>query len=420
MGEKLEQALECLINIQNTSGMNAKRDLLMAQKENDTMKDIIYFVFNPYIRTGIGYTKLMNCVNDTSEPYDGSIQGLITYLLHNNTGRDKDVKIVKYWIESCNPSKYQDILYKIFTKSMNIGISYSTIHKVWPGLIPGFGVQLACKYPDCMEDLKGKEIFLTEKLDGNRCFARVENGVCTFFSRSGREIEGLDEIDEDLTNFVDGWYDGELIAETFNETQSQTLKKGKKSNLVFNVFDYLTLKEVAEQNCTHNYLIRRQFMEQIFRCREEFEHVKIVPLIGRGIYDHDWVMSVLEDYVSGGSEGIMINQNEPYQFWRTGWLIKVKKMYTVDLKVLRVERGNGQNEDKLGHVVVDYKGYEVGVGSGFSKEQRIYWWEHPEDIIGKIIEVQAFEETKDKQGNLSLRFPVFKRVRDDKEEPSYD
>ena len=95
-------------------------------------------------------------------------------------------------------------------------------------------------------------------------------------------------------------------------------------------------------------------------------------------------------------------------------------MYTVDLRVKRVERGNGQNDDKMGHVIVNYKGYEVGVGSGFSKEQRIYYWEHPEEIIGKIIEIQCFEETKDKQGNLSLRFPVFKRVRDDKEEESYD
>ena len=131
-------------------------------------------------------------------------------------------------------------------------------------------------------------------------------------------------------------------------------------------------------------------------------------------------MSILDDYTSRGSEGIMINQNEVYQFWRTGWLIKVKKMYTVDLKVIHIQEGNGQNQGKVGALVVDYKGYSVGVGSGLTKEQREYYWEHPEEIIGKIIEVQAFEETKDKQGNLSLRFPVFKRVRDDKEEVSYD
>ena len=418
MGVELDKALETLVAIQNTSGTNDKKALLMDQKDNNTLKDILYFVFNPYIRTGIGYTKLSKC--ETKEVVDNeeTIQGRFTYLLHNDTGRDCDVEHIKKFMNT--HIEFEDMLYKIFTKSMNIGISYGTIHKIWPGLIPGFGVQLACKYPDCMDDLKGKEIFITEKLDGNRCFARVKDHRCTFYSRSGREIEGLDEIDNELSRLVDGWYDGELIAENFNETQSQTLRKGKKSNLVFNVFDYLALIEVENQECYHIYEQRRARLEEIFRGIEKFRYVKKVPLIARGIYDHDWVMSILDDYTSRGSEGIMINQNEVYQFWRTGWLIKVKKMYTVDLKVIHIQEGNGQNQGKVGALVVDYKGYSVGVGSGLTKEQREYYWEHPEEIIGKIIEVQAFEETKDKQGNLSLRFPVFKRVRDDKEEVSYD
>lgn len=423
MGEYLDSAIKCLIDIQNTSGMNAKKALLMEQKDNDTMRDILYFTFNPYIKTGIGYQKLWNAKEDTESWLDEkcTIQSIFNYLIHNNTGRDVDVAYIKKFI-NLQKKEYEDMLYKIFTKSMNIGVSTTTIHKVWPGLIPGFGVQLACKYPDFMNDLEGQEIFITEKLDGNRCFTRVENHVCTFYSRSGREIEGLDEIANELSRLTDGWYDGELIAENFNETQSQTLRKGKKSNLVFNIFDYLTLKEVNEQNCTHTYEERRQILDVIFKGIEKFQFVRLVPLIARGIYnnDNDWIMSILNEYTSNGSEGIMINMNKPYQFWRTSWLLKVKKMYTLDLRVKRVERGNGQNDDKMGNVVVDYKGYEVGVGSGFSKEQRIYYWEHPEEIIGKIIEVQTFEETKDKQGNLSLRFPVFKRIRLDKGEESYD
>lgn len=419
MGEYLDRAIKCLIEIQNTSGMNAKKALLMEQKDNDTMRDILYFVFNPYIKTGIGYQKLWNCISDTLEPYDGTIQKMFEYLQRNNTGRDQDVKAVKYWIEN-KPKEYEDMLYKIFTKSMNIGISTTTIHKVWPNLIPGFGVQLACKYPDFIQDLEGQEIFITEKLDGNRCFARVENVQCTFYSRSGREIEGLDDINDELRRLPPGWYDGELVAKNFNETQSQTLKKGKKKDLIFNIFDYLTLEEVIEQNCTHSYKHRRMILDLIFEDSEQFKYIRLVPLIFRGEHDEELVMNILDEYTSKGSEGLMINMNKPYQFWRTSWLLKVKKMYTVDLRVKRVERGNGQNDDKMGHVIVDYKGYEVGVGSGFSKEQRIYYWEHPEEIIGKIIEVQAFEESKDKQGNLSLRFPVFRQIREDKEEVSYD
>ena len=227
MNANLKQALDAIINIEQSSGMNRKLELLREQKDNETMKDILYFVYNPYIRVGIGYAKLEKATpNDTDMDRYSTIQGVFTYLLHNRTGRDADANKVKTFISLQEP-EYKDVLYKVFTKNFRIGISGTSIHKVWPGLLPGFAVQLACKWQDHLDFLKGQTIYLTEKLDGNRCFARVEDGECTFFSRSGKEIEGLDDVNEELKNFTNGWYDGELIASSFNETQSQTLKKGK-------------------------------------------------------------------------------------------------------------------------------------------------------------------------------------------------
>jgi DNA ligase-1 len=40
-------------------------------------------------------------------------------------------------------------------------------------------------------------------------------------------------------------------------------------------------------------------------------------------------------------------------------------------------------------------------------------------MIGKIIEVQYFEETTNADGGISLRFPVFKDVRTDKLEADF-
>ena len=115
----------------------------------------------------------------------------------------------------------------------------------------------------------------------------------------------------------------------------------------------------------------------------------------------------------------MINiANASYQKKRTSDILKVKKMNTVDLFVTSIFEGKGKYKGTLGGVMIEYKGQPVGVGSGFSDNQRKIIWAHPDNIIGKLIEVQYFEESKDKNGNPSLRFPVFKTIRLDKNEES--
>jgi len=52
----------------------------------------------------------------------------------------------------------------------------------------------------------------------------------------------------------------------------------------------------------------------------------------------------------------------------------------------------------------------VAVGSGFSKEEREYYYANPNELLGKIVTVQYFEETENQMGGLSLRFPVIKHI----------
>ena len=95
-------------------------------------------------------------------------------------------------------------------------------------------------------------------------------------------------------------------------------------------------------------------------------------------------------------------------------------METVDLRIIGFEEGSSKNAGKLGALIVDYKGNEVGVGSGFTDFDREFIWNNQDQYLGKICEVQYFEESKNKDGGVSLRFPVFKHLRTDKTEPSYN
>ena len=62
------------------------------------------------------------------------------------------------------------------------------------------------------------------------------------------------------------------------------------------------------------------------------------------------------------------------------------------------------------NVLIEHKGNTVSVGSGFSLDERNHYYNNPNDIVGKEITVQYFEESKDKTGKVSLRFPVCKAV----------
>ena len=97
-------------------------------------------------------------------------------------------------------------------------------------------------------------------------------------------------------------------------------------------------------------------------------------------------------------------------------LLKVKKFFDDEYEVVDTEMGpfryvlNGreQEESMLSCVMIQHKDHIVRVGSGFSIEQRQEFYKNPKKILGKQITVQYFEETKNQDGGISLRFPTFK------------
>jgi DNA ligase-1 len=70
----------------------------------------------------------------------------------------------------------------------------------------------------------------------------------------------------------------------------------------------------------------------------------------------------------------------------------------------------------LGKVMIKHKENLVGVGSGWSIEERLHYYEHPEEIIGKVITVSYFDESQDKDGNCSLQHPTLVCIHGDRRE----
>ena len=95
-------------------------------------------------------------------------------------------------------------------------------------------------------------------------------------------------------------------------------------------------------------------------------------------------------------------------------------MNSCDLKIIGFEEGEGKYKGVLGNLICDYKGYQLGVGSGFDDGQRKEIWNNQEKYLNRIAEIQYFEETYNDKGGLSLRFPVFKCIRELGKEVSYE
>lgn len=422
----MQEVLKIINQIASTSSRNEKEAILKQNKNNELLKDIFYFVFNPYILTGLSTKKINKKVKEKGSIYY-NFNEVKNYILQHNTGTDYDIATVQNFIENNPPANLQDFYADIFTKNLKIGVTADTLNKVYGDFIPVFDVMLAKKFEDHKHKIKGNFV-ITKKLDGNRIVVIKDNGIVKSFTRQGNQYEGLEEIESTILAFpLDNVvFDGELIADTegdtleiYAETTSKARKKGKnKTGLIFHIFDVLSLKGfqkgLSEENCIN----RKHFLSTVFADYNMPYCKEVVPLyIGNDLSQID----VWKEYASQQEwEGIMVNLDTPYVCKRTDTILKVKTMSTCDLRVTGFEEGTGRNEGRLGALIVDYKGFNCGVGSGFSDVDREYIWNHKDEYLNKIVEVQYFEESKNQDGGISLRFPVFKKLRLDKTEPSYN
>jgi DNA ligase 1 len=442
--EELNKVVVVFDKIKGVSGRKDKETILKGHEQNAMFREMLSFLYNTYVLTGIKSKKLEKFADFESymvlQPMD--IYEAMGYITTKNSGRDKDVQVIANFINK-HEGRVKEFLKEFFTKDYKCGITASTINKVYgKGTIPEFDVMLAKKFEDEEHKITG-EFIVTEKLDGIRCLAVKENGEIKFFTRQGQPIYGLIELEEELKIDIipdNTVFDGELLSanydnlasdDLFRLTQKVVRKDGDKLDVEFHIYDTLPLSEFKDGKSKKTTIVRKE--DALMYCHQidlhvlnasggnKHSYVKAVLPLYTG-KDKTRIFELLDEAVADNKEGVMVSKaNAYYVTKRTDGLLKVKKMHTVDLRVIGVEEGSGKNKGTLGALIVDYKGYKVKVGSGFTDEERHNLWNgdgSKDDIMDKIIEVQYFEESKNQDGGISLRFPVFKGIRDDKTEPS--
>lgn len=145
------------------------------------------------------------------------------------------------------------------------------------------------------------------------------------------------------------------------------------------------------------------------------------------VEDMDSLLKEFEDANSKGWEGLVIHKNVGYKGIKTDVVLKMKKFDDAEYQILDVETGpftyyydsldnqgrpikKRRVEDMVTNLIIEHKGFRVSVGSGYTIEDRKKWFKNPKLIIGKWATVKYFEETTNKAGNISLRFPTIKTI----------
>lgn len=422
---KLQDIQNFVTESNQTNSNTDKLNILKKYADNESVCKALNYTYNTFKQYGVtsenckknsklisyGYTDLSKLLDDLNDRFI--------------TGHTA-ISCVNGFVEA--NKAYEELIFNIIDRNLKTRSTTSMINKVIPGLIPTFDVALANSYDEKMAkkvNLNDDVWFVSRKLDGCRCICIIdENGEPKYFSRAGNEFMTLKNLDAEiislgLKNMV---IDGEIcmMDENGNENFQGIIKEIKRKdhsieNPFFYMFDILTMEEFINKEGTTQFAIRNVQLDNLFY-EKEFKNIGYLEQTI--LLDERMLMVKVTEAKENGWEGLMLRKDAPYQGKRSNDVLKVKQFYDAEYIVVDIENavnrvivdGKEVEEMMMRNVVIEHKGSRVQVGSGFNHEQKRYYFEHPEEILGKEVTVSYFEETHNQNGGTSLRFPTFKGV----------
>ena len=315
---------------------------------------------------------------------------------------------------------YKDLIFNMIDRNLKTRSTASMINKVKPGLIPTFDVALAKAFDEKTQKKVdwNDRWFVSRKLDGVRCLTVIDaNGEPKFFSRQGKEFLTLDNLKTDikalgLKNTV---LDGEvcIVDENGNEDFAGIIKEIKRKDHTivkpyYWMFDMLSMEDFNSKTSETTFGQRITDLLDLSLGKG----LTLIGVLQQQISNDQIFSEMMAESKANGWEGLMLRKDAAYKGKRSDEILKVKQMFDDEYVVVDLENdihrvivdGAEVEELMLKNVIIEHKGNQVRVGSGFSHEQRRHYFENPNEILGKQITVQYFEESQSKSGEYSLRF----------------
>jgi DNA ligase-1 len=422
--QDLKQIQE-FVDAQNSTNSNTdKLNVLKAYADNLAIRKVLEYTYNTFKQY---YVTSETCKkrSDLVAPENmySNLFSLLDDLNDRNITGHSAIQAVNAFVGAYPES--EELIFNVIDRNLKTRATASMINTAIPGLIPTFDVALAKAYDEkTQKKVKWSDgWFVSRKLDGCRCVCIIDGqGEPRFYSRVGNEFLTLDNLKPSIRQLglINTVLDGEIcmIDEKGNEDFTSIMKEIKRKDHTieqphYYIFDHLTIKEFESKVSTTKFGQRIANIESIVP-----NDLKGVSVLDQFMCADDMFVSLLEHSKNEGWEGLMLRKNTTYKGKRSDEVLKVKSFIDAEYYVLDVENdvnrvivdGAEVSELMLKNIIIEHKGNRVQVGSGFSHEQRRHYFNNPDQLIGKQVTIQYFEETTNQNGTNSLRFPVIKAI----------
>jgi DNA ligase-1 len=335
----------------------------------------------------------------------------------NDSLRDEVVKLLM----RVEP-QYLEMMAKIFTKTLKVGVTAKTVNKIYPKLIPEFKVMLA----DTSSDIQFPA-YLETKYDGVRCvtlYDHVTDNV-QMFTRQGKPIyfsRIADSIKKTFKNVGSFMLDGELEDMTGVRTNTSgivnsNIHSGYRDDhdisLKYTVFDIMSKGEFDTETCQDPLSKRKTLLSSLIDDSLANLQTAYTVLVN----NIEEVLKINKEHIEKGLEGVIVKDpKEKYLYKRSKSWAKFKAINSCTLVVTGVTEGTNKRIDKIGALVCQSQDglVKVNVGSGLTDEDLEVFTNTPP--IGKFVEVIYNMVEPASKENYTLFLPRFKELRVDKTE----
>lgn len=425
-----KEVYQILEELAATTKKNEKEDILTLHKDNGNLRECFRLAYSPtinfFMRQIPEYSEGV-----TSIGMESILEDLQEYLLEGYRGAGAKEFISNLLTNS--HEEYRQLIINILQGDLRCGVGKATINKVWKGLIvtpPRMGAKSMSE--KSLNALSNKRKAVELKSDGSYL---AFNG--NLMSRNGNPVT-VESLEEHLNcGAFEGFaLEGEGIYDLTKATREEgngiigkiiknTATSSEKGGLIYQVWDcidtrhYKAKGKYRSPNFNRRTLLECMLEEYQTWCTDNKLQPKIQIIPRTELVSLEEAMEIFEGYVRDGFEGAILKDMD--SFWvdngKPSSCVKLKRKDRADLLVTGVYEGKDKAEGMLGGVSLESSEglIKTNCGSGFSDSERKMFWDNPNLILGKILEVEYDSVTEDKKTKQkSLFLPIYKGVRDDK------